>query len=235
MNRDSKRPTHQVLRSTADHTGARRPPHRKGIPLLISAALVSIGLCGMLASVRRILSTRSVEGYAIPTAVMSLCNALSWIVYALTSHTAAGYTLIGTSSVNATLFATVLAMAHRTGVFPIRKSLAIVSCHATIMGAAVAVFGFHALMAIVPVTTFAILVPQLIKAITTPGGRGISIVGSGAQSTQRGLSLAVALSAHDLLFVATSSFSSATWLFVTIRALVARFDEAKLRPAPQPA
>lgn len=188
-------------------------------------------LCGVtnIATAGRVLRHKSVEGLAITWILLTLFACISWTVYGLWQGNV--FQVI-TSAMTALCFVVVLAVAHRNQVVCLSRSLWSTTGFVVIISALALALGANGLGFAGLALTLVNRVPQLWKALRSPGGVAVSVLGNGADATQSLLWVVIGLIRHDTWLMASSLYCLLSATFVVVRATSARVSRSRsLLPA----
>jgi uncharacterized protein with PQ loop repeat len=178
-------------------------------------------LCGVtnIATAGRVLRHKSVEGLAVAWVLLTLFACVSWTVYGAWQGNV--FQVI-TSAMTALCFVVVLVVAHRSQVARLSRSVLSVTGFLVLLSGIAFLAGADGLGFAGLTLTLINRVPQLIKALRSPGGLGVSVLGNGADATQSLLWVVIGVLRYDIWLAVSSLYCLLSAMFVVVRVVTAR-------------
>lgn len=181
--------------------------------------LLMLGGVTNIATAGRVIRYRSVEGLAVTWVMLTLFACVTWMLYGLWRH---NVLQVITSAMTASSFAIVLVIAHHVRVARLSRSL--LSATGLFLAISLLTFlagsdglGFAGLA-----LTLLNRIPQVWKAIRSPGGNAVSLLGNGADATQSLLWTTIGVLRYDAWLAASSGYCLLSCTYVVVRARIAR-------------
>jgi hypothetical protein len=194
--------------------------------IVISAALMLLGLTAMSASLSRVIRLRTVDGISMATTVMNIWISSYWLSHGI--HRAELVQIVNNSAC-LLMLAVMLIVGRREGSFRPQPALLATLAFAAVMFVAHQV-GDTAVMCLVFAVQISMTWPQLRASWRNPGGRGLSVVALSVGLSNCAGWITFGVLRADPLVVATASYALAHTLFVLGRTVQGRRRQAAVAP-----